>query len=655
MKTHVIKWLVALGLMLISLAPRGAFAQAEAPPLAMAPLVLPDEFLGHISALRDPGGQLTLSEARAAPDWVPIARRSVDFGYTTETIWLRVGLRNTAQAEAWRLRLRENFFQEFAAWLERGSGAPELLIRQDTTTGFASRPEQWPELVVPFTLAPGAEAALWLRYRSGGSSEVEMLLYDAAGFAAWSDRRTARDFVFYGILLCLILTGLVVWVATRRGIFAVYAAYAASGLLFVMHGDGNTFRYLWPDAPGFNAFASIPLGGAIIVTGALFARQFLQTALYHPVFDALLRADIALGLGLVAASAVTDTQTIKKVLVLSAFLSLVLFTLAGLNAARTRFREVRFYVLAWSGAVVSSAIMTGRHWLGIEMSEEVQFGSMRVVLVTDAALMGLAILDRLTQMRQSRAAAMEVSLANAQRNLALSRRLSELEARYELAEERAASRARQVADVIHDLRQPLHALRLDVRRMIAEEGAASVSEVESAFAYLERLVEEELRAPPDRETAAEMVEMTEVFSALSQMFAAEADAKGLELRLVLGRAALDLPPLAVMRMAANLVGNAVRYTERGRVLVGMRRRPGGALRIEVHDTGPGLDGAAFAAACARHVRLDAATGTEGSGLGLAIVAQAAAEHGLELALLAERATGTSIGVTIPVERVVKMG
>ena len=61
-------------------------------------------------------------------------------------------------------------------------------------------------------------------------------------------------------------------------------------------------------------------------------------------------------------------------------------------AARTRFREVRFYVFAWCGAVIASAIMTARHWFGIDIPEDTQLDAMRVVMVFDAAFMGLAIL-----------------------------------------------------------------------------------------------------------------------------------------------------------------------------------------------------------------------------------------------------------------------
>ena len=102
-----------------------------------------------------------------------------------------------------------------------------------------------------------------------------------------------------------------------------------------------------------------------------------------------------------------------------------------------------------------------------------------------------------------------------------------------------------------------------------------------------------------------------------------------------------------MRIVANLVSNAVKYTERGRVLLGCRRR-NGALSIEVHDTGPGLTEAEFAAALQRAVRLNPEqTSAVGHGLGLAIVAELCRHHGLHLRHRTQSGSGTCIAVEVP--------
>lgn len=626
------------------------------PALALSKRVASDAFAGHILGYKEDGAHLSPDQALALladGEFTALPGQAPNYGFTPKAIWLYIPTTNPTDKSDWRLRLRENFFQEFSAWYVPAGGRPILRERQDETSGFATRAVEWAELVVPFTQPPGTDGAILIRYRSGGSTEVEFTLFDVDSFNAWTAGKTARHFMYYGMLLFLILAALATWLATQRAIFLAYAAYAVAGLLFVMHGDGNTFRYLWPEAPGFNGFATIPLGAGIIVCGANFARQFLQTAQFHPVFDRLLQLTILVTLLTAASSVFLDTQTIKKVLVLMAFGSVLLFTASGLNAARTRFREVRFFVLAWSGAVISSAIMTGRHWLGIEISEEIQFDSMRIVLVLDAALMGLAIIDRFDGLRRSRADALKVSLDQAQESLAMSQRLQLLEQRYALASDLARNREQQVADAFHDLRQPLHALRLNVEDLLAgnaPDREPPRHQIEETFRMLEGLVTDELNANitgpmRDRDTGDAAIALDEIFAAVVSMFDREAQARGLTLSHGPTDAALHLPAISLMRILTNLVSNAVAYTPSGTVQIDATPTPPG-LQLAVHDTGPGLTPQEFEAAKVRGARLDPTEQSDGTGLGLAIVVQTCASLGLEFALLPSQLGGTSLGILV---------
>lgn len=619
-------------------------------------------FDGQVEALRDPARSLDIDTVQDAA-FEPVVGGAADFGYTEDALWLRLDVRNaTTSIHDWRLHFRSNFLPEFAVWLVDADGRATLLEDQRPDSPFTSRTLPHPELVVPFALEPGQAGTVYVRYGSGGSSNLSFAIRTADSFAALAARQTARNFVFYGMMLLLTGAAFLACVLTRRAIFAAYGCYACMAMLFVMHADGNTFQYLWPHAPGFNAYASVLLGAGLIVFGANFARMFLRTAIFHPVLNVLLIGLIGLTLAMVAITAFGFTQEIKKLLVLTAFLSSILFMVAGLVAARTRFREVRFYVIAWLGAVVASAIMTGRHWLGIEISEEVQYDAMRVVMVTDAVMMGLAILDSVNQMKQAQRQALEQALAQAQRNLDLSQRLNQLEEHYAMAVALAQSNERRLADTAHDLRQPLTALRLNVQRLLGgtppETGPAPRREdFEESFDYLERLVASEL----DRQTTDADAGLTretsdragapghaveDILLTVTEMFAPTAAAEGIALRRVPTRARATLPPLVLMRIASNLVSNAIKHGGAGRVLIGVRHAAG-ALRLEVHDTGPGLSQADFALARARAARLDMAGDIEGTGLGLAIVDQLARDHDLTVALCPGRHGGTGISVTLP--------
>lgn len=621
------------------------------------------DVVGHVSYLLDATRALTLEDVRqaaAAGQLTPVAGKSVDFGYTKSMIWLRFSTANGTRSESdWRLYFRENFMQVFEVHRIDADGSARTLIAQDEQSAFSSRPVPYPELVVPFDLEPGSTATFFVRYWSGGSSELSFSIETAQSFEDIATGRSARNFIYYGMIVLLTALALAALAATRHPVFLCYAGYSGSALLFTMHADGNGFKCLWPNSPAFNGVATIVFGSGIIIFGALFARVFLRTRRFHPLMDKLLAGAMYVTIAMLVATAFADNQAIKKTLVLVAFLSILLFTASGIVAARKRFKEVRFFVVAWSGAVISSAIMTARHWLGIEISEEVQYDSIRIVMVSDATLMGLAIWDRINQLRAANTLALRESLDQARRNLQITERLQELEKHYATVLDLVANKDRQIADTFHDLRQPLHALRLNVRNLTSGTAAADggAGDVEQTLAYLEQLVAEQLERSRQTEHApgpielrhpsTELLSTNDVLRGVHEMFLPDARAKDLRFTYVPTSAQAQIDPLVLMRIVTNLVANAITYTQKGRVLLGVRRRDG-RLRVEVHDTGPGMTAVEFGEACKREVRLDKTRDlAEGMGYGLSIVSSLARKHDLAVSVAPGRRGGTGVIVEVP--------
>jgi signal transduction histidine kinase len=376
----------------------------------------------------------------------------------------------------------------------------------------------------------------------------------------------------------------------------------------------------------------------------------LQTRRYHPVMHRILLAVIVSLLVLDVALWATAPQLLKQLLVIMISVSTLTFISAGIVAARTRFRAVRFYLFAWLAGLIPAVLFTARFVFGFEMSFVAPYDAIRLALVADALMMGLAVFDSYNQQRQ---AALEETLAHAQRNLALGERLAALEERYEHVKSAAREREESVKDTVHDLRQPMQALRLSLRQMFNPQarGAPDIGQVEIALGYMEKLVADRLTDTPepaatDPVTAAEPTLHT-VLRGVTDMFAAEAEAKGLRLRLVLATADAEVAAYPLMRIAANLVSNAIKYTGHGRILIAVRRA-GRGHRVEIHDTGPGLSGATFELALKRNERLERdRDSADGSGLGLAVVKQIADANGWRIDSCTARQSGASIRVHLP--------
>ena len=144
------------------------------------------------------------------------------------------------------------------------------------------------------------------------------------------------------------------------------------------------------------------------------------------------------------------------------------------------------------------------------------------------------------------------------------------------------------------------------------------------------------------------VAMDDLLRRLFADYAGPAAAKGLDLRMVPSCGTLWTDDILLERILRNLVENALRYTPRGRVIVGGRRR-GAALRIDVLDTGPGIPreqiGTIFNEFC--QLENSERSRQSGHGLGLAIVRRTAEllHHPLEVRSVP--GCGSRFSITVP--------
>ena len=186
----------------------------------------------------------------------------------------------------------------------------------------------------------------------------------------------------------------------------------------------------------------------------------------------------------------------------------------------------------------------------------------------------------------------------------LQRRLEEAEAalaRYQEAAGRTnRARSQRLAEAIHDLRQPMHAIGLFMSglrpHVTAPEGGPILDKIEAALAALEGQVSALLEwsrldaglVSPRRER----VSVHRLLGRLLDAFEAEAAAKGLSLRVHPLPVLVESDPLLLERMLRILAAAALRHTDRGGVLIGARRR-GGHVRFQFWDTGSGGDAEAI--------------------------------------------------------------
>jgi signal transduction histidine kinase/CheY-like chemotaxis protein len=232
----------------------------------------------------------------------------------------------------------------------------------------------------------------------------------------------------------------------------------------------------------------------------------------------------------------------------------------------------------------------------------------------------------------------------------------ELGAQKELAEAAAMAKSRFLAAASHDLRQPMHALNLylgaldrfdlpDAARPAmasARECAQTMDEMFRALLDISKLDASATQANISTFAIAPLLEK------IKNGFVQQAHAKGLELRVGRCSAFVSSDPELLERVLANLVSNAVRYTEHGQILMGCRRTPVG-LRVGVYDTGPGIAADQQRAVFEEFYQVGnpERDRAQGLGLGLAIVQRVGMLLKAPLSLSSELGKGSVFSIEVP--------
>jgi len=226
----------------------------------------------------------------------------------------------------------------------------------------------------------------------------------------------------------------------------------------------------------------------------------------------------------------------------------------------------------------------------------------------------------------------------------------------QMAERLAANEAQRrglLADVAHELRTPLSVIRGNVEGMLdglypADE--AHLGPILEETAVMSRLLDD-LQTLSTAEAGVlrlyrERVDPGSLVQDAVAAFRARADAAGVTLqwRAAAGAPELDVDPVRIGEVLANLLSNAVRHTPRGGSIAAVVEPSAAGVAFTVSDTGRGIDAADLPYVFDRFVK---SADSGGAGLGLAIARSLVQAHGGRITADSEPGRGTTMRFVLP--------
>ncbi|MBV8659707.1 MAG: response regulator [Burkholderiales bacterium] len=614
--------------------------------------------------LEDRGGQLSIDDISHGSRAGQFRRAAssgdaLNFGLTDSAWWLRLQLTNPGTAPETRMLEIAYAHHDSVDFFESLPGRGFKHIESGRHMPFADRPVQNRYFVFPVTVPAGATVTYYLRLQSEASLDVPARLWTTASFA---DHQRADYMIqawYLGMAAALVLYNLFLFAALRDRSYLYYVLFGISAALSIASYNGVAYQFLWPASPAWSKISTMVFFSACSIALIAFVRNLLETAHEIPRFDRALQIFTGLHIAVIGGFFLSFSAAIRPAIAIDVF-TVLLIALIGAVCLVRRQRSAPYFMLAFTFLLLSAA-MTGLRSFGLLPTNFITVNGMQIGSAMEMLLLSLALAARVHSIRLEKEQAQAQTLA-AQKQLVETLQTSEreLEARVQrrtqelsqanerlVEQEDALRHAMQVAqhaskmkseflaNMSHEIRTPMNAIiglaYLALKTTLTTKQRDYLNKIHRAGESLLMVINDILDFTKIEAGKLEIehieFSLDDVLANVATVTGQRAQDKQLE---YLFQVPPDVPreligdPLRLGQVLTNLTNNAIKFTERGDILLSCHvvEQTAGAVKLEftLRDTGIGMSEEQMAGLFQPFTQADGSTTRKygGTGLGLAI-------------------------------------
>lgn len=636
----------------------------------------------RLELLREPRALLDLPGALRRPDWEIIRTDLLKEGYSGSAFWLRGQLRNDGSQPLTRwLSLGSARLEDVQFWLlepspaaaDAASSAPSVVAHQ--TAGIrhalATRAVLSHLPVFAVTLAPGQTRQFVLRVRSDSLVDLQVTLWEPLAFRQEEGSELAIQAFLLGLALLLVVYALIQGVVWRDRGFVLMAAWIVTALAYLCSFQGYLYRFVIDQGSPWIVHAPATLA---CLTTLLSLRMTLALVDLRrlPPWPTLYNGSSAILAVLTLWTALGNYREVAPLTNAAIGLGYLLWLASMLHGWRRALEHARMLTLSFALAwlTMSVKLLEINRLLGEDVLPDGYFATLFQAGLLCMA--GVIVVSRALALRRKHEQ-MQWAMLNmrVREQLKLQHTVDErtraLRQALDAADQANQAKIGLLTRISHDLRTPLTSI-LGFADMVqtgagdhASHGRIIARSARHMLAMVDDLIDYARGDQSDAPQPAP-VYIHALLQAIGQEGAALAQRRLNRFSLQI---APGLPGVLVVdarrlhRILGNLLDNAAKYTERGRITLRVEWQDGaaqgskapatGLLDITVSDTGCGIAAHHHARIFEPFERADADRGQPGIGMGLAIVRQWVTRMGGEITLDSAPQQGTRMRLRLPAE------
>ncbi|MGM0453594.1 MAG: 7TM diverse intracellular signaling domain-containing protein, partial [Thermodesulfobacteriota bacterium] len=571
----------------------------------------------HLDYLEDPSGKLTVDEVASpanAARFRPVHAATPNFGYTDSVYWVRFKVGNHADpADQWRLYMGFQFFNDIRLYLPEAGNRGFKEKRSGNLIPITKREIPCAAYAFKLPLPSGTSRVFYMRFESKGLMMLPLKILSRDAFLSKQNRIHIIQGAFYGIVLVMAVYNLVLFLMLRESSYGYLVLFLLSFLLFQSIYEGLLPSQLLVGHAWLTNNGLLTAFGTTRIAQLLFVMVFLNTRQQVPRLHRFLLVLLGGSIAVAIPSAFLPYNFVAPPsFLLSQIVILTLFA-TGCYLSWKRFRPAYYFLSAWLVLMTSMTLIFSVRAGLLPFHEWIEKGY-QVGMIPIVLLLSLGLADRINLLKRQREAAQDKALQAAreketfmqQQNILLEKKIAErtvdLKAARDAAE--AANRAKSdfVANMSHEVRTPMHAIiglsDLVLRNRPPAGCLGDLVQINRSARSLLRLLDDildlsriESGALNIEAVAFDLNTVLENVEALTRMKVRE---KGLFLSTVVDSevsARLVGDPLRLRQVLLNLINNALKFTDSGKISIHVARKASSVnkqvLAFTVADTGIG--------------------------------------------------------------------
>ncbi|MCC5945539.1 MAG: PAS domain-containing protein [Bernardetiaceae bacterium] len=344
-------------------------------------------------------------------NFTPSDRDTPTFGYTKNSYWARIELKNRDTTQTWLLHYNWIFADTVEFYFKDPNDNWQML-KTGYLFPFYSRPLVYNSFVFPLDFSHAESQTFYLRISGVSPLAFSILVQEQAHLKRSQDRLDMLYGLYFGSLFVMMIYNFFIWFFLRDRSYLYYIITIFTTLAIFSTVTGYTFRFLWPNTPILSLYVAKLAMVNIIVMTILFSNQFLNMRHYAPIFIKIFRVTLVLCAVLAVYTLIDFAATRLTSSLLS--IHLIMILTASIIVWRRGNKSARFFVLAWFLYIAGGIFISLANLGVIEYTGLARHGVI-VGSLCEVVLLGLALSDRYQLFKKEKEDAQALALEIAQK------------------------------------------------------------------------------------------------------------------------------------------------------------------------------------------------------------------------------------------------